>query len=469
MNINRMGSEFIRPNLRMKIKDNAEVSQQQNTEGIKTTDSGEPRVSVIAHIDATEGTVEPFLAGRMDSFEKAKTKAGSDIDITAQVYRAGVSPKSKILKGLGMLAAHVAIPAAGFLLGGPVGLAIGGVIDAGMFVLGVSKQALGTAMSGFVHKKYLPEPDWKGKRTYTVTPDKTPGIDTKPSEIDANAGNKPTHQQLVNFIADGMNKYPKNTNIVFLAGHGFGYRQVASMPVKELRRTLDDASAIAGKKPDVVVMESCLMGNVEAMSELRNSAKVALVSEEVLSATALPLDDMMADAATKGGTPQEIGKRMIDLVSKSKEIGTYAAIDLTKMDGVNNALGKLGSNLTKEIAAGNKLEIQAAAKESMKFPQGKLMFLERAIINFSDLGQFADSICKKNLSDATKASAKDLKKAMQDVVIAKTSSHEYSETSGLSFQTKDMASLASSPDMGDYNSVDISASWKNFTRQLWTK
>lgn len=468
MNINEMGNSCIRPNLRMRINDNA-LTSQKAVEGSKPGENGEPKVSVIAHIDATEGTVEPFLAGRMDSFEKAKTKAGSDIDITAQVYRAGVSPKSKILKGLGMLAAHIAIPAVGFMLGGPVGLAIGGAIDAGMFVLGVSKQALGTAMSGFVHKKYLPEPDWKGKRTYTVTADKTPGIDTKPSEINENSGNKPTRQQLATFIADGMKKYPNNTNVVFLAGHGFGYRQVASMPVKELRRTLDDAALMSGKKPDVVVMESCLMGNVEAMSELRNSAKVALVSEEVLSATALPIDEMMADAATKGGTPQEIGKRMIELASKVEEIGTYAAIDLTKMDGVNNALGKLGSNLTKEIAAGNKLEIQAAAKESMKFPQGKLMFLERAVINFSDLGGFADALSKKNLSDETKASAVELKKAMEEAVIAKTTSHEYSETSGLSFQTKDMAMLASSPDMGDYNSVDISPSWKNFTGELWKK
>ena len=468
MNINEMGSSFVKPNWKMGIKSNADNIRNQG-DGVGATAADDPKVSVIAHIDATEGTVEPFLAGRMDSFEKAKTKAGSEIDISAQVYRAGVSPRSKILKGLGTLAAHVAIPAVGFLLGGPIGLAIGGAIDAGMFVMGVTRQGLGTAMSGFVHKKYLPEPDWKGKRTYTVTPDKTPGIDTKPSEINENSGNKPTRKQLATFIADGMKKYPNNTNILFLAGHGFGYRQVASMPVKELKRTLDDAALISGKKPDVVVMESCLMGNVEAMSELRNSAKVALVSEEVLSATALPIDEMMADAAQKGGTPQEIGKRMIDMASKVEEIGTYAAIDLTKMDGVNNALGKLGSNLTKEIAAGNKLEIQTAAKESMKFPQGKLMFLERAIINFSDLGGFADALSKKNLSDETKASALELKKAMEEAVIAKTTSHEYSETSGLSFQTKDMAMLASTPDMGDYNSVDISSSWKNFIGELWKK
>lgn len=468
MNIGDIRNSIAKPNKSGKTNINNLAASQKPEEGNKGN-ADSPKVSVIAHIDATEGTVEPFLAARIDSFEKAISKTEGELDVTAQLYRAGVSPRSKILKGLGTLAAHVAIPALGFMVGGVIGLAIGGVIDAGMFVLGVTRQGLGTTMSGFIHKKHLPEPDWKGKRTYTITADKTPGIDSKPSEINENSGNKPIGQQLATFISDGMKKYPDNTNIVFLAGHGFGYRQIASMPVKELRRTLDDASLTAGKKPDLIVMESCLMGNVEAMSELRNSAKVAVVSEEVLSATALPLDDMMADAAKKGGTPQEIGRRMIDIASKSEGIGTLAAIDLTEMDGVNNALAKLGNHLLGEIGKGNKPEIQAAAKEAMKFPQGKLMFLERAIINFSDLGGFADALSKKNLSDETKASAVELKKAMEKAVIAKTTSHEYSATSGLSFQMKDMAISAGSPDMGDYNSVDISQVWKNFTAELWKK
>ena len=466
MKANNIINSMITPGSNLRINSNVLKTEQKEVKA-KQDSGAEPEVSVIAHIDATEGTVEPFLAGRVDTFEKAKIKGGSELDISAQVYRAGVSPKSKIIKGLGILAAHLAIPAAGFMLGGPIGLAVGGAIDAGMFLMGITRQGLGTAMSGFIHKKYLPEPEWKGKRTYTITADKTPGIDSKPSTIDENAGVKPTGKELASFIANGMKKYPGNTDVVFLAGHGFGYRQVASMPVKELRRSLDDASAMAGKKPDVIVMESCLMGNVEAMSELRNSAKAAVVSEEVLAATSLPLDDMMADAANKGGTPQEIAKRMVELADGSEGLGTLAAIDLTKMDGVNKALDKLGNNLLDEISKGNKLEVQNAAKEAMEFPQGKMMFLERAMIKFSDLGGFADALTKKNLSPKTKASAEELKKAMKDVVLAKATSDEYKTTSGLSFQVED--NKLSGPDMGDFGSVDISSTWKRFIWKLWEK
>lgn len=446
------------------------VNKYTVTPKAEKSNTDDTKLNVIAHTDASDGTVEPFLAARVDSFEKAKTKAGKNIDLTSQVYRAGVTPKSKIIKGLGILGVHLAIPAAGFLVGGPIGLAVGGLIDAGMFVLGITKQGLGTAMSGFVHRKSLPgEADWKGKRVYNVGADKTEGIDTKPAVIDENAGKKPSSGELANFIANGMKKHPSATNVVYLGGHGFGYKQVASMTANQLKGVLARSEQLSGKKPDVVVMESCLMGNVEAMSELKDSAKVALVSEEVVAATALPIDDMLADAANKGGTPEEIGKRMIDLAKDIEGVETYAAVNLEKMKPLLGKMNTLGKLVQSEIAMGKKADVQEAVKKAMKFPQGKLMFLERKMVNFSDLGGFVKALDSDKFSNTTRKAAKETLKAIDDVIIAKTTREGYKETSGLSFQVKSNGMLESSPEMAPYFGVDMPHGWKGMINQISMK
>jgi hypothetical protein len=428
----------------------------------------EPKVNVIAHIDATDGVVEPFLVARMDDFEKVKTNLGNRIDVTAEVFRAGKTPKAKILTGLGNLGAHLAIPAAGFAIGGVVGLAIGGLIDAGMFLLGITRHGLGELMSGVYHRKHLPEPDWKGMRTYNIAPDRTPAIDTTPTSRNESM-KKPSVAGFGNFIASSIKKFPCALNIVFVSGHGLGHKQVASMRVRDLRSSLEMAQTNAGKKPDIIMMESCLMGNMEAMAELRNSAKVAVVSEEVLNATALPLKDMLADAAVKGGTPQEIGRRMVELAGKEGGIETLAAIDLEKMEPVLKSLDTLGTRLLEEIRRGKKEEIQAAAKEAMKFPQGKMMFLERRLLNFSDLGGFLSALEDRGLEPATKRAVSEAKRAIGEAVIARISSDDYKVTTGMSFQAKEGALLEAGPDMGKYRDADIPESWKDLIGELWEK
>lgn len=444
-----------------------EISRQ----GAQKTSAGNeaPSANVIAHIDATEGTVEPFLAARIDDFEKVKTEAPSKLNIAAQIYRAGETPAQKIKKGLLNLGAHLAIPAAGFAIGGLVGLGVGLAVDAGLFVLGLTRQGLGSFFSGLTHRKSLPEPDWHGRRTYTITPDQTPSFDSKPTSVNDAKGLKPNGVEFSRFVSDNIKKYPSATSVIFMGGHGFGYRQVAGMTVKQVSTALQMAEADSQKKPDVIVMESCLMGNMEAMNELKGRAKVAVVSEETISATALPLKDMLLSVANEGGTPQEIGKRMVELAGRTGNVETIAAIDLDKMEPVAQALDGLGSSLLKELGNGKKADLQKAVKAAMKFPQGKMMFLERLLINFSDLGEFLKALEKGNFSDETRAGAEAVRKAVDGAVIAKASSQEYKTFSGLSFQSKVSAFIEKSPDMGSFQDLDLPKSWKTFVNSLWVK
>jgi hypothetical protein len=429
-----------------------------------------PNVHVIAHIDATEGTIEPFMAGRLDAFEKAKVDAGSGLEVSAELYRAGVTPKQKIMSGLKWLGAHVALPAIGAAIFGIPGLAVGLALDAGLFALGMTRQAIGSLASGAMHRKSFPEPDWKGKKTYEIMADKTPGFDSKVTSEDASAL-KMKPEDFGAFTEQNLRKYPSSTTeVLFFAGHGMGYRSMASMRVKDIAAQLESAENNAGKKPGVILAESCLMGNLEALNEFVGKSKVAVFSEETLGATALPLQEMLKDAAQKGGSPEEIGRRMVKIAGESGQVQTLTAFDLDKLPKLNDAVDNLARNLTMELVGGKQKDIQKAMKGAMKFPQGKMMFLERKILKFSDLGGFLAGIQERDLSPQTKAAAKEAEAALNDAIIERYTSSNYQKASGISIQAKPRSLLMDlNPEMGHSEDSSMPEAWKNFIQALWQK
>lgn len=423
------------------------------------------KVNVVAHIDASEEVVEPFLAKRLDEFESAKTEAGNDLNITGQVIRKGSNPTSKVVKGLAILGAQAALPVAGFMLGGPIGLGVGLLGAGAMYAIGLTRQGLGEIESARYHRQCLPDGDWSGRRIYTVTADDKPGIASAMLSEEAST-KAPSTPELARYFADNMDRTA--TNIVFVSGHGLGFRNVASMPTGQVARALNRANELSGQTPDVLIMESCLMGNLETLEHLKGTARVAVLSEEVLMVDALPLKDMLVSASKDGGTPQEIGQKMVELAGATGNIQTLAAFDLSKLDDFNASLDNLGTKLQGELAGGNRAEIQAAAKEAGKFPQPSMLFLERALLNFSDFGSFLEKLDEKNLSAETKTAAQETKARMEDMIVAKTTGKGYENASGVSFLKKDAPWLAASPDMGSYDETpNLPNSWKSFTKELW--
>ena len=62
-----------------------------------------------------------------------------------------------------------------------------------------------------------------------------------------------------------------------------------------------------------------------------------------------------------------------------------------------------------EIAAGHKDEIKAATKEAMKYPQGSMLFLDRSLLHFADLGGFLDAL-PASLSQPTQTAAQNARR-----------------------------------------------------------
>lgn len=383
-------------------------------------------VNVVAHVDATEKIVEPYLAHRVDDFQQM---AQSGIDSTVKVLRGGTTATKKTVSGLAKLATNLAIPAAGFAVGGPIGLGIGLLVDAGLFVGGFTRSGLGELMSAANHKEMLPDGDWKGSQVSQFGDAQLSGPRLENDPLSA--------EGLGNLVADHMK--PGETNVLYLAGHGLGGHQTAGLKTGDLAKALDGAREKTGVAPDFVILESCLQGNLEALSSLRHSGGIAIVSEESLPARekdgGLPLSKMMAHL-TENADPATQAKAMISDAEKAK-VPTLAAVDLDKIGSFADSLEPLGSQLVGELVRGNQKTLLEAMDKAKKFPNSALAPLERAMLHETDMGGFLDNLSKAdNLSEETKQVVAKSRKLLDEAVLAKTGTKDYTDASGLSFQTR---------------------------------
>ncbi len=382
-----------------------------------------PRVRVAAYLDATEEHFEPHAVGRVDAFEKA-VAAAPNLEIQAHVVRNGTSAGTKLLRGLGYLAMHVAPPVLGNSLFGLPGLVLGGAVSAYLVYQGYTLEA-GKNLGGAFHQPFAsPGPFWKGTRTYEIVPDQSDGIDSRVLS-QSDSVRPATPEELSGFVKEQLE--PGQTNVLYIAGHGWGPWKVASMHTTSLAAAVEKS----GARPDLVVFESCLMGNLEALSLLRDKASVAVVSEELMvaggmGAGQLPIKAMLAQAARQGGTPQEMGQRMV-AVARQAGVPTLAAVDLQALDGLLSQLDGLAQAALQQLPT-RREALREALQASAKVPQ--IDHELGGTADFADLGDFLKRLKALGLP------AEEAEKALRKAVLAHTAGPGHEATTGLSFCTR---------------------------------
>jgi hypothetical protein len=156
-------------------------------------------------------------------------------------------------------------------------------------------------------------------------------------------------------------------------------QQVGIMRMPDFAEAL--RQGLKGRQLDMIYFRACLMGNVEALYELRGTTKYALASEDVsysVDNSNLTMTKQFDDLAAKDEEPAAIAKAMaIQANAKNPErkdgsfsgYTTMAAIDMTKLDELKTAINVLARALT----AAMKTESQAivAAYDAVPTVQGK--------------------------------------------------------------------------------------------------
>lgn len=190
------------------------------------------------------------------------------------------------------------------------------------------------------------------------------------SEVSSN--NPAVVTQTINWA---YSQYPGRLKVFDILAHGGGYfgigtdehqvgqeRQIMSVP--QFANAVK--KGLKGRKLDVLNMLSCLMGNVEAIYELRDAAKVIIASEDSVQVTENTIIHFTSEltrlSSQRGISAKQIGRQMsIFGAAKNPQSGyfTIAAYDMARIGQLKTSINRLSNTLIRALPA-HKQQIRQA-------------------------------------------------------------------------------------------------------------
>lgn len=281
--------------------------------------------------------------------------------------------------------------------------------------------------------------DFKGGRLYHITQDNDPKkINSRLLKDYGSLVNSGDYKTLRDFIVYTVKNYPSEHIALFLNDHGGGFTggmsddsQGGSMSVPDLRKALEEAQKITGKKITILGFDACLMGELEVAYELKNCADYLLASEEnedgngwpytpILGNKVLPqvikaLQEELKNSSFKiTENPSELARKVVEVCSRHQDdIPTFAASDLTKIDGLKSAINQFAEAIIKTTEKETVLE---AVKTAENYGGGWFPYSD-----IHDLGHLAENISSKTKDPKLKTAADNVSAALKKVVIANES------------------------------------------------
>ena len=334
-----------------------------------------PRLHIVAHVDATTPDIAAWESGSTEAFEKA---AGPDVLVDVQLRHNGTNNSIPLEKTEAVRAAEKARAGKGWLaalgfgaatvalcaLGNPLGPLPG--VGALLGCLGSAGYAAAVGVGASSdHLAWVELP--VGTHHLRIGNDRTERLDSQPHFSQPETAADP--QALAQFLSDSW-KSPA-TKVFLLAGHGHGYRGCAGFTLEEI------SSAIRPHQPELVVFESCLMSNLEALVKLQGSGNWCISSENIQAAGQGHWKALLETLPAGKLDGETLGRH---LLSQGKDRGeltsTLALVDLNKIGSVGQAVEKLAARL--QSLGHRRGELREALLRATK--------IERAAADFRDLG-----------------------------------------------------------------------------------
>ncbi|NDD29419.1 MAG: hypothetical protein EB084_14250 [Proteobacteria bacterium] len=389
------------------------------------------QLTFLAHVDATPHDLEVWETAEVEAFEKAWRP---DTHVAVQLRRDPAPSRGNLFAGALEVAA---LPAAGALIaqGGmaaissPIGLAI----TAGLAAIGITAALDGArrVRASALELMGRKEPVWKGTRTFDIGPDVTPQIDSP--AVASTRSTDVSRTDITRFLAERMKAYPAQVTTVMFSGHGLAWEECASLSTAEIRRCLEDSARQAGRKPDVLVLEACLMGNLEALDSLKGTARYAIVSEETMGACGLPWQQVLQDLPSHGLTPRAFGERVIAASAGDAQVSTLALIDLSKVGALSKAFTQLATALQRAVAKGAGEQVRSALEKADAYPL-EMSAADRRLFQVRDLGQLVADL-RATVSDPKVRRAADrVSDCLSKAVVSSTAAPGYEGASHVSVQ-----------------------------------
>lgn len=193
------------------------------------------------------------------------------------------------------------------------------------------------------------EGDWTGQRTYAIdqaASTKADHIQASPVEIHpavlpAGAASL-TGQLMAAFQQEGP-------RVAIFSGHGRSHEDVAGHDPKVLGDALAEVARQTGRKTDLVVLEACFTGTLEALRPLAAGARYALVSQLPMRKVGLPWHHILRNIDDLGQSPRALGCGIVELAGGTQAVPSLSLIDLEQVEGLAQALESLAQTVSTEV------------------------------------------------------------------------------------------------------------------------
>jgi hypothetical protein len=220
-------------------------------------------------------------------------------------------------------------------------------------------------------------------------------------------------------------------NVVHVRAHGHAHQDVMGMPTADFVAGLRQASEKLGHPLQTLLLESCLMANLEVMSGLMESVQAVVASQEVLNAKALPHQEMFAQALEGPMDSKEVARRMVHSASASGFPDTLIALDVEKLAPLSEAVASLKEQVV-GAESGNK---KKAMRSSRHFPRRAVETHLRKKLDVRDLGEVAHSFQSGQFGEQVTRQAEEVSLALENATLALAKGPGYESLSGLSVRS----------------------------------
>ena len=379
------------------------------------------QLTMVGHIDATPPELEPLETAEIDQLEKGWRP---DAQVCLSISRRTTSCLRRAVTGGLQLGASGLCAAASTALGPPG--AVLGLVGLGFQVWGL--RSLVRAGLDILVKS---EPAWSGTRTYEVGPDvRSHRIDSPLVSI--RPALKPEPSELTHFMADALQRFPAQVTACMVSGHGTAYQSLAGFDVAQWKQMLEDVAVQSGRKFDVLVCESCLTGNLEALRQLKDTARYAVVSAQTMEAEGLPWTSIMKGLPSVGLTAEGFARSIVAQADAAGAVQTLAVVDLARIEPLAEAVENLGGALRQAVAAGEAAQVADALGGARVL--GLKNPIVQSLFSMRDLGEIAARVEKHVNDPASRNAARAVTQACRQAVVTGVTDADHAGSSFISVQ-----------------------------------
>ncbi len=304
-------------------------------------------------------------------------------------------------------------------------------------------------------QNYLIKDFTKGYQ-YKITKGKAEIINQGTAKVSCYTGDKPVNpdaadpskcedmanpEVISDFLVKGIRENKTSKYVLFISTHGggitgMGYPNYLNIDAEAFKKALELVRVKLDNpyfKFDTIILNSCLMGNVDFMYAAKDYANYFIGSESTQPVAAWDFAPYI-QAIGAGQDSIAAGKALMDKymenISKGITGSTISMVDLSKVEAVSTAFDNMASVLITNYDKGGESKVKTSNNVFLS-AYNSLLYDNAQ----SDIHSFAERLGYNDAyyTDDYTANKQELQEAVKNAVIYSYSNGEYAESQGISF------------------------------------